>query len=202
VCAANAEPLNKQQAAVLAVLNPVWTKPEFQRNPLAGEGFALLGNGNSELKFLFLFSGLAEKCFSRNSLIPLSLRAGRSGRHWREAAGTLLGGEPGVGDSEEVQEDEEGAGRGQGCSEGEVPEPGTFLGGLWLAGAAWGAALILAGAAPEDLAGFRVTTCVLLPLTVASPLSLFSLLPFLLEISSRYARIRQRFHPYDQRHHN
>lgn len=57
-----------------------------------------------------------------------------------------------------------GVGRGQGCSRGEAPEPGAFLGGLWWAGAAWdaaeapaahafasGAALTLAGAAPEGL---------------------------------------------------
>lgn len=83
---ASTEPLNKKQAAVLAVPNPVWTKPKFQGNPLAEGGFALLGNGISKLKFLFLFFGLAEKCFSRNSLIPLSLQARRSGGHRREAA--------------------------------------------------------------------------------------------------------------------
>lgn len=53
------------------------TKPGFQGNPLVG-GFALFSNGTSESKFLFLFFGLAEERFSRNSLIPLLPCAGRS----------------------------------------------------------------------------------------------------------------------------
>lgn len=98
MCAASTEPLNEKQAAVLAVPNPMWTKPKFQGNPLVEEGFARLGSGISELKFLFLLFGLAEKCFfSRNSLIPLSLHAGRSGGHGWEAgvadAGEVLGGD-------------------------------------------------------------------------------------------------------------
>lgn len=92
-----------------AVPNPMRTESKFQGNPLVEEGFALLGNGISELKFLFLFFGLAEKCFSRNSLIPLSLHARRSGGHrWEVVA---MGGDTGVGDAEEAQGvggDEEG----------------------------------------------------------------------------------------------
>lgn len=144
------------------------TKSKFQGNPLVEEGFALLGNGISELKFLFLFFGLAEKCFSRNSLIPLSLHARRSGGHrWEVVA---MGGDTGVGDAEEARGMggmRKGAGRGQGSSGGEAPESSAFLGGLQGAGAAWGAsealaphasalgaALILTGAAAEGLAGF------------------------------------------------
>lgn len=52
------ELLKEQQAAVLALPNPSWTKPKFQGSPLVKGGFALLGNGISELKFLFLFFGL------------------------------------------------------------------------------------------------------------------------------------------------
>lgn len=63
------ELLKEKQAAVLVIANPTWTKAKFQGNPLVKRGFALLGNGISELKFLFLFFGLEEKCFSRNSLI-------------------------------------------------------------------------------------------------------------------------------------
>lgn len=55
-----------------------------------------------------------------------------------------------------------GAGRRQGCSGGEAPEPGTVVGRSSLGAAealaagafALGVALILAGAAPEGLAGF------------------------------------------------
>lgn len=56
-----------------------------------GRLWSPLGNGILEPKFLFLFFGLAEKCFSRNSLIPLSPHAGRSGGPAWEAALGMLG---------------------------------------------------------------------------------------------------------------
>lgn len=95
-------------------------------------GFALLGNGISELKALFLFLGLEEKCFSRNSLIPLLLHAGRRGGHWQEVA--AVGMVPGRGSWVRVcwgavWGKRKGVGRGQGCSGGEVPEPSAFLRG-------------------------------------------------------------------------
>lgn len=133
------ELLKEKQAAVLAIPNPMWTKPKFQGNPLAKGSFALLGNSISELKFLFLFFALEEKCFCRNSLIPLLLHAGRSGGHWQEVA--AVGMVPGRRDWlrvcwEGVWGKRKGVGRGQGCSGGEVPEPSSFLRGLWQAGAA------------------------------------------------------------------
>lgn len=53
------------------------TKPGFRGNPLVG-GFALFSNGTSESKEKEEKLGLAEECFSRNSLIPLLPCAGRS----------------------------------------------------------------------------------------------------------------------------
>lgn len=91
-----------------------------------------LVNGISELKFLFLFFGLEEKCFSRNSLIPLLLHAGRSGGHWQEVAavGMVLGRGGWVGVCwGAVGGKRKGVGRGHGCSGGEVPEPSAFLRG-------------------------------------------------------------------------
>lgn len=136
---------------------------------------------------------------------------GRRWQPWRRC----LGGETGLGCAGEVC-----GGRGKRLGEGRAALEGKCLSPMpssrdcgWqgqlkmlqghqlLVFFASGAALILTGAAPEGLAGFGVTTYVLLSLTV-SLLSPSSPLPFPLEISSRYARIRQCFHPYDQRHHN
>lgn len=82
---------------------PLWPYPaRISGESLGRRLCSPLGNGISEPKFLFLFFGLAEKCFSRNSLIPLSPHAGRSGGPAREAALGRAGG------------DQDGAGRGQG----------------------------------------------------------------------------------------
>lgn len=77
---------------------------------MAGEGFALPGNGISELKFLFLFFGLAEKCFSRKTpQFPFcgtpEGAVGTGGRRWW---GCCSRGEAGVGDAGEVWGGEEG----------------------------------------------------------------------------------------------
>lgn len=105
---------------------------------LGGRLCSPLGNGILEPKFLFLFFGLAEKCFSRNSLIPLSPRAGRSSGPAREAALGMLG------------ETRMGLGEGKDCGGGSsgcctATSSSAF---------ASGTALTLTGAAPEGLAGF------------------------------------------------
>lgn len=76
--------------------------------------------------------------------------------------------------------------------------------GAWAGSAVFtlGAALVLAGTTPGAFCvASEVVSCSAFTDNLFS-LPLFSPPPFLLEISSRYARIRQRFYPHDQRHHN